>query len=364
MGTGMGTGPDAAVDAAGLDEDTMMALIGAAMTQLAPVANQCWAAGATDDYQLAGTVTLTIKPRPGGAQVDVASDTTNDKVLKDCLVTVTTAFGWPQELIGEVIEIPFEFTAPNGQYVIDRQLVPYNGREGVAIGVVIDEKNTGNGAASVLSVIMKDGAGLALAKADRHEVWYVLDGVGVVKSDKKPISPIEEGFVIDVPAGAYREILASQTGLKAVVFLVPGQGEGTARAGAMPSDTLGGAGKGQPRVIEKDAAKAYTADKRVVRIYLDTKAKGGPKDVALSVLELEAGAAVPEHVHADETEVLYVVAGDGEMVIDGVTLPVTDSTTLQVPKGVKHQATVTKAIRAIQLYTPGGPEQRFKAKAK
>jgi mannose-6-phosphate isomerase-like protein (cupin superfamily) len=62
--------------------------------------------------------------------------------------------------------------------------------------------------------------------------------------------------------------------------------------------------------------------------------------------------------------VLYVVAGDGEMVIDGVTLPVTDSTTLQVPKGVKHQATVTKAIRAIQLYTPGGPEQRFKAKAK
>src|SRR5690348_15977730 len=99
-------------------------------------------------------------------------------------------------------------------------------------------------------------------------------------------------------------------------------------------------------------------------MYLDSSAKGAAKDVALSVLELDAGAAVPAHVHADESEMLYVMDGVGSMVIDGVTLPVTDTTVVQIPKGIEHQATVTTAMRAIQLYTPGGPEQRFKAAAK
>jgi mannose-6-phosphate isomerase-like protein (cupin superfamily) len=97
-------------------------------------------------------------------------------------------------------------------------------------------------------------------------------------------------------------------------------------------------------------------------MYLDSSGRGASKDVALSVLSLAAGGAVPEHTHAKETELLYVLSGTGSMVIDGVTLPVTPTTVVQIPKGTPHQATFTEATRAIQLYTPGGPEQRFKAK--
>lgn len=363
----------AATDAKELDEDTELALIGGAMTQLSPVANQCWAAGAVDDYQLAGTVTLDITPRPGGAKVALAKDTTEDKVLIECLSTVTEKFHWPEELYGETIELPFEFHAPHGQFVIDRRLVPMVGQAGVGVSVLLDQANSGNAAASMLEVQMKDGATVAMAKVDRHEVWYVTGGKGRVSGPgpNKTAKPyvgydLATGTVIDVPAGAYREVAAANEGLSAVVFLVPGQREGIARGGAMPGDSLGEppAKSLAPRAIAASKAKDYKADKRVVHMYLDSSAKGAAKDVALSVLELDAGAAVPAHVHADETEMLYVMAGDGSMVIDGVTLPVTDTTVVQIPKGIEHQATVTTAMRAIQLYTPGGPEQRFKAAAK
>ncbi|MND06175.1 hypothetical protein D3C83_274060 [compost metagenome] len=55
-----------------------------------------------------------------------------------------------------------------------------------------------------------------------------------------------------------------------------------------------------------------------------------------------------------------MLAGTADMIVDGVKLPVSEHTVVQIPKGTKHQATVTSAFRAIQLYTPGGPEQRFK----
>jgi len=351
-----------APDARVVDEDEKVAMIERAMNQLAPVANQCWAAGAVDDYLLKGTVTLQIAPHGDGARVAVVHDTTDDKVLTGCLQTIASAYAWPAELAGEVIELPFAFEAPDGQFVIDRQLVPINGQAGVGVAVLLDEKNSNNPAASVLGVTIKPDATLALAQTERHEVWYVVTGDGTVAGAVGSPTAIVAGTVIDVPNHGYREIHAGAGGLTAAVFVVPGQIEGVARGGAMPARTVFGVATDKtpigPRVIA--SGTRYTADKRVVEIYLDSAAKGASKDLALEVLSLDAGAAVPEHSHANETELLYVMAGTATMVIDGVTLPITPTTVVQIPKGIAHQATVTDALRAIQVYTPGGPEQRFK----
>src|SRR6185503_8422256 len=166
-----------------------------------------------------------------------------------------------------------------GQFVIDRRLVPVLGRNGVGISVLLDQANSGNAAASMLELTFKDGAALAMAKVDRHEVWYITAGTGVVKGAgaAKAIT-FDAGSVIDVPAGGYREVTASASGVSAVVFLVPGQREGIARSGAMPGDSIGTAtapkGAAGPSVITAAKATDYKADKRVVHIYLDSAAKG------------------------------------------------------------------------------------------
>ena len=88
--------------------------------------------------------------------------------------------------------------------------------------------------------------------------------------------------------------------------------------------------------------------------------KGTP--LAASILELPAGANVAEHVHGSETEILYVLEGSGTMTIAGQGVAVTEASVIQIPPNTKHAFTAAANVRALQLYTPAGPEQRFKKK--
>jgi quercetin dioxygenase-like cupin family protein len=67
-------------------------------------------------------------------------------------------------------------------------------------------------------------------------------------------------------------------------------------------------------------------------------------------------------VHASETELLYVLDGSGTMTIGGQPFAVTQTSVVQVPPNTKHAFAATTLVRALQLYTPAGPEQRFKKK--
>jgi quercetin dioxygenase-like cupin family protein len=87
----------------------------------------------------------------------------------------------------------------------------------------------------------------------------------------------------------------------------------------------------------------------------------GATEGAMTLLVLEPGAAVPEHVHESSVELLYVLEGEAEMTVGGKTLRVGPETAVRIPKGARHSARVVggKALRGLQVYTPGGPEQRF-----
>ena len=368
---GGGGGGAATPDAAEATEEQKVAAIEKAMNQLAPVANQCWASGAADDYQLAGEVTLQIAPHGDGARVAVTRDTTGDKVLTSCLQTVASAYAWPAELSGEVIELPFAFTAPKGQFVIDRRLVPIVGQAGVGVAVLVDAKNTGNAAASMFELTFKPSATLGLTRTERHEVWAIVAGGGTMGGAPTGRSvviggatSIREGDVIDVPKRAYRDFSAGASGMSAVVVVVPGGPEGVARGGAMPGERIYGAVTDKAPVgPRKVKPTSYGGGGRQVALYLDPAA-GATKDISAARAELGAGLDIPSHNHAGETELLYVIAGDGTMVVDGVTLPVGASSVIQIPKAVRHQAKVGAALTALQFYTPAGPEQRFKARPK
>ncbi len=345
-------------------EEERIAAIEVAMNALAPVANQCWAAAAADDFRLAGDVRalVTIGPRAGaGARVAVTTNTTDDDVLASCLTAVLQAYAWAPPLAGQVIELPFHFTAPAMQNVVDTRFVPHKAQAGVDVAVLLDETNTGNPALSLASVNARGGS-IGPREAERLELWAMSNvSLVTVKLAGGKTLNVGPGDVMIVPRGA-RLAIESAPILQAQVAFVPGGREGTLRAGAVPGKaaTLGPLRKGEPqvKVVRLAEAKEYVRPGGKTQIFVEPPAAGGA--VSLSYLVVEAGQKVPAHVHARETEALYLFGGGGTMTIAGTTVPVVGTSVIQIPAGVEHAFEATETTAGIQLYTPAGPEQRFK----
>ncbi|MBI3557299.1 MAG: cupin domain-containing protein [Deltaproteobacteria bacterium] len=108
------------------------------------------------------------------------------------------------------------------------------------------------------------------------------------------------------------------------------------------------------------ASSAILAGKGTAKVLLTVAT--GAKEAALSVLVLEDGAQIPEHVHVASAELLYIEDGAIEMVIDGKALKAVKGDAVYIPKGVAHSARPTSgvgAVRAVQVYVGPGPEQRY-----
>ena len=98
------------------------------------------------------------------------------------------------------------------------------------------------------------------------------------------------------------------------------------------------------------------------RILLDQSTAPGLKEAAMTELLMLPGANVAEHTHDTSAELLYVLEGHGTMTLDGKVSEVRAGMAIYIPAGVKHSLIVdtkVEPLRAIQVYTPGGPEQRF-----
>lgn len=348
----------APVDAPGPSEDEKLAAIQKAMNELDEAAQGCWALAATERFDIEGELRVLVEIGAAASKTQVVSDTARNAKLAGCLAQLLAQYRWAPPLHGQAIQLPFSFKAPHGQSVIDRRLVESKGQGNISVAVLLDESNSGNGAASVLEVAIAPRASTGMRVAERPELWYFLGDAEVKsKAGKAPIKStrVAAGSMMFVPKGAAREVIAAVPDMHAVIVMVPGGREGTARAGALP--TVEGTGTGAPLMLAT-GTKAGPA-----MIFLEPAVlKTAP--LAASILELPAAASVPEHVHANETELLYVLDGSGTMTVAGQAVAVTSTSVIQIPPNTKHAFTATANVRALQIYTPAGPEQRFKKKPK
>jgi len=358
-GAASAAGSSAAVpgDASEPSQEERLAAIQKAMNELDEAAQQCWAAAATERFDIEGELALQIEIVPGTSHASVVHDTVRNTKLVACVVQLLAAYRWAPPLYGQAIQLPFRFRAPDGQSTIDRALVAWNGQGKVSVAVLLDENNTGNDAASMFELAVAAGGTTGMRWADRAELWYFL-GAGEVKSVAGGTHAVAAGDMMYAPKGSVREVAAPGNDLHAMIVMVPGGREGAARAGALPTPEVTAVRKAPMSPVILPAAGAKTFGPAT--IYADATTIQD-RTLAASVLALPAGAKVAEHVHADETELLYVLAGGGTMTVAGVELPVTPSSVVQIPKNTKHAFTATSAVRAVQIYSPAGPEQRFKA---
>lgn len=90
-------------------------------------------------------------------------------------------------------------------------------------------------------------------------------------------------------------------------------------------------------------------------------AAAGAPEASLALLSLQPGARVPEHVHEKSVELLYILEGEVEMSVAGEGFRAGAGTALRVPVNTRHGAAVVGKVplKALQVYGPAGPEQRF-----
>lgn len=70
---------------------------------------------------------------------------------------------------------------------------------------------------------------------------------------------------------------------------------------------------------------------------LATKSEDG-LNVTCLLVRIPAGSEIPEHVHADQADILYPIQGRAEMNVDGAgTFPLKPGMIVRVPKGTRHR---------------------------
>ena len=342
----------ASIDAPEAKEEEKLAAIQKAMNELDEAAQTCWAIAATERFDIEGDVEVMVDIAPASAKTQVMRDTTRNPKLLGCISELLAKYRWAPPLHGQAIQLPFKFRAPAGQNTIDRQLVAWQGQGKVSVAVLLDENNTANAAASMIELALQAGGSTGMRVADRAELWYFL-GDATVQAGKKKTA-VGAGDMMFVPAQTARDVQAA-TDMHAVIVLAPGGREGAARAGALPTRE-GSETKTAPIFLPAAKAKTYGG----FTIFAEPSTIKAPLFGA-SVVQLPAGTKIPEHVHPVETELLYILAGSGSMTVNGVKLPVTPTSVVQIPANTKHAFTASADVRAVQVYTPAGPEQRFKA---
>jgi quercetin dioxygenase-like cupin family protein len=109
-------------------------------------------------------------------------------------------------------------------------------------------------------------------------------------------------------------------------------------------------------VVRASEPRAWpvAAGKAMVRLYLPAEC-----NLAVDWVEAQAGVKIPPHRHEGSDEILYIVDGSGTTTIAEAAHPTKPGTVIRVPAGVQHALTVDEPLAAVQVYAPGGPEQRF-----
>ncbi|MFB4294180.1 cupin domain-containing protein [Nonomuraea sp. ATR24] len=80
----------------------------------------------------------------------------------------------------------------------------------------------------------------------------------------------------------------------------------------------------------------------------------------LGEVVVNPGEGHARHNHPDAEEVIYVISGEAEqMVDDGDPFPIREGDTVHIPMGVFHSTynTTWRPLRLIVTYTPGGEER-------
>jgi oxalate decarboxylase/phosphoglucose isomerase-like protein (cupin superfamily) len=111
--------------------------------------------------------------------------------------------------------------------------------------------------------------------------------------------------------------------------------------------------------VDPNAVPTQTFDWGAIKWFITPDATEGA-GITFGEVVLQPGRGHDRHNHPESEEILYVLSGEGEQMIDdGDPFSVKPGDTIYVPIGVFHSTKNTgwEPMRLLALYNPGGPEK-------
>lgn len=353
-------------------EAKQIGAITGALNEFGPAVHTCWSQAAADDFRLQGSITLGITMLgEGKSEVSLLEDKAGDEVLSECLLKLWREYQWPAVFAhGDAVQLPpFEFVAPDAQFMVSQAHVEMRSFANAKVQSqrLLSENNTGNAGAALRLIRILPGGAIPMHSHQGDELLYVFAGSGLLDA-RAGKGRLEAGSAVYLPSGTpYSLAQAGESPLQVVHFSAPADSEKAFENVMTPEDPslLGKVPKRGPKALVRKGNEAgvfpILSGKASVAIFFD--ALSGKENAAyLGVLEAQPGASVPLHRHGDSSEYLFVLEGEAEMYINARKILVRAGDGIQIPPGIEHGVTVVgeQPLKAVQLYTPPGPEQRFK----
>ena len=326
------------------------------------------------NYKVGGDVILAVKLGKDGKPTDITAEQ-NHGTPDDLLACATAAVKkWHLGKVGkagDLVMLPIIFGTAKAQYAISDDDVPVSGPKGgnIAARVLVDPLTTPDPKLSLTRLSIRPRTRIPWHSRGSAMAIYVMHGQLKLSLPGQDTVYAEVGQAVYVPAGQVHalEALTGRTPGEFLQFFAPAGPEHSYRDPQDRAGTIVVSGKPEKATAPAVLARGGDAKplpigggKGQVRLLLEQGGKGEGK-LSLEHFTAGPGMSVPEHVHVAESEVLYVLEGEGTMTVGGQTVTVKPGTAVHIPAGVKHGFTVTKGpVVAIQSYGPAGPEQRFK----
>lgn len=112
-----------------------------------------------------------------------------------------------------------------------------------------------------------------------------------------------------------------------------------------------------PFVKASEVTGEYREPPRVSKLLLAPKF-GGVKNLSMGMNITEVGSMIPDHVHENSEEVLFLISGHAKIVIDGEgEWEIGPETAFYSPIGVKHRVENIgdEPLRIVWVYSPPLP---------
>jgi len=208
----------------------------------------------------------------------------------------------------------------------------------VVVRTLVDTAPGGDGLVR-RRVEVPEGSAVEAAAGPGGELWYVIDGAGLLTSGDWTAAPIGRDTALWLPPGA-RYLLTAAAGMLTMDSVT------LPAATGLPGDT------GVPRLARlEDCAVEVTGDRRFRVLF---GPGNGCEAATQFVGEIPPGRA-PLHSHTYD-EVVLVLDGEGVLHAGAVGHPIAAGTCIHLPPGQQHclENTGQATLRVLGVFHPGG----------
>jgi mannose-6-phosphate isomerase-like protein (cupin superfamily) len=212
----------------------------------------------------------------------------------------------------------------------------------VVVRTLVDTAPGGNGLVR-RRVEVPPGSWVEAAAGPGGELWYVIDGAGLLTSGDDPAAPIRGGTALWLPPGARYRLAADAPARLTLDSVTLPAGPAAGRAEAAGA---------QPRLAELGDCPVETTGDRRFRVLFGPG--NGCEAATQFVGEIPPGRA-PLHSHTYD-EVVLVLAGEGVLHAGPAEHPIAPGACIHLPPGQEHclENTGPGTLWVLGVFHPGG----------